>query len=405
MSAEKKQQLEYAVITLLSVIGAMILMAVMQGNGLSSDNPYNTYSLQADSWRQGRLHLGQDYPWLELAIFEGKYFCSFPPFPSYVLFPFTFFCGSNTPDFVIMYLANIILTLYLYKLALKLGVEPEIAMFLTLFVTVGANTIFVMQKPSVWFFAQLLCITTAVPAIYYAYIGKGGWALFLWACSVGCRPMQIVFLPVLLVLLYTHESLKDQGITGVKLLINRWYWCIPMTLIAISYMLLNFLRFGDIFEFGHNYLPEFVRAEKGQFHVDYMAGNIKNLFHLPEVTEEGRLIIDHFGNLNFLLASPIVIAAIMGIVYVVLKRDRKLMGMSLLVMLSVVIYLIITVMHRTMGGWHFGNRYTIDILPYIYVCVGLISAKYPRLVKYFVPLCVFGCLLNGVGTIIVYNGL
>lgn len=404
MNAEKKQQLEYAVITLFSMLGIMVFMASMLGNGLSTDNPYNTYSLQADSWRQGRLHLGHDYPWLELAIFEGKYYCSFPPFPSYVLFPFTFFYGSDTPDFRIMYVINILLTVYLYKLALKLGTSPQAAMFLTLFVTISANTLFIMQKPSVWFFAQLLCVTTAVMAIYYAYIGKGSIALFWWACSVGCRPMQIVFLPVLLVFLYVCERQKQEGVSGVKLILNRWYWIIPMTIVALSYMLLNYFRFGSVFEFGHNYLPEFVRAEKGQFHVDYMANNIKSLFHLPEVTDQGKLVIDHFGNLNFMLASPIVIAAILGLVYATVQRDRKILGMGLLTMVLVVIYLIITVMHRTMGGWHFGNRYTIDILPYIFVLVGLISAKYPKLVKYYVPLCVYGCMLNVVGTIVVFNG-
>lgn len=189
MNAGKKHQFIYGLITLLSMLGIMMFMAMELGNGLNSTNLFNTYSLQADAWRQGRLDLGQNYPWLELAIFEGKYYCSFPPFPSYVLFPFTFFFGSNTPDFIIMYVVNIILTFYLYKLALRIGVKPWIAMFLTLFVTFGANTLFIMQEPSVWFFAQLLCMATAVMAIYYAYIGKGGCALFWWACSVGCRPM------------------------------------------------------------------------------------------------------------------------------------------------------------------------------------------------------------------------
>lgn len=405
MMEEKKQQLAYLVITILSMLGIMMFMSAMLGNGLHSDNPYNTYALQADSWRQGRLHLEQDYPWLELAIYRGNYYCSFPPFPSYVLFPFTFFYGNKTPDFTIMYIVNLIMTMYLYKLALKLGVAPQSSMFLTLFATLGANTLFIMQEPSVWFFAQLLCVTTAVMAIYYAYCGKGCLALFWWACSVGCRPMQIIFLPILLVLLCGAERRKDAGCSVVKIIRSRWYWAIPMAIVAFSYMILNYLRFGSIFEFGHNYLPEFVRAEKGQFHVDYMASNIKCLLNLPDIAEDGRLIIDHFGNLNFMLASPIVIAAILGLTFVVFKRDWKLCRMGILTMVLVTIYLTITVMHRTMGAWHFGNRYAIDILPYIYVLVGLISAKYPRLVKYYVPLCLLGCMLNVVGTIVVYNGL
>lgn len=37
--------------------------------------PYNSYILQAQSWLEGRLDLGRDYPYLELAIFNNKYYC------------------------------------------------------------------------------------------------------------------------------------------------------------------------------------------------------------------------------------------------------------------------------------------------------------------------------------------
>lgn len=49
--------------------------------------PYNSYILQAQSWLEGRLDLGRDYPYLELAIFNNKYYVSFPPFPSYAMLP------------------------------------------------------------------------------------------------------------------------------------------------------------------------------------------------------------------------------------------------------------------------------------------------------------------------------
>ena len=47
-----------------------------------------------------------------------------------------------------------------------------------------------------------------------------------------------------------------------------------MAVIALSYMILNFARFGNITEFGHNYLPEFTRSELGQFNIGYMAENL-----------------------------------------------------------------------------------------------------------------------------------
>ncbi len=400
-----KKYWEYMLVTLLTIGGIFYLMSLFMGFRLTSVNNYNTYSLQADSWRLGRLDMGQDYPWLELAIREGKYYCSFPPFPSYVLFPLTLFFGSSTPDYVLLLLLDLLAAFYLYRLAVKLGVKEETAALLTIFVTVGANTLFVMVSPWVWFLAQLMCFVTAVMAIYYAKMGRGALSLFLWAASVGCRPMQVLFLPVLLLLLYQHEREKDTEVKAMKLVLRRWYWAIPMGLLAISYMLLNYFRFGNILEFGHNYLPEFVRAENGQFHPDYIKTNLPSLFRLPQYNEDGTMLINQFGNLSFFMVCPITVAALLGLGYAIYKKNVHLSIMGILIVVLSDVYLLVVTMHKTLGGWHFGNRYVIDILPYVYLLVGLISAKYPKLAKYCLPLCVFGICLNIVGTVIVYNGL
>ena len=117
------------------------------------------------------------------------------------------------------------------------------------------------------------------------------------------------------------------------------------------------------------------------------------------------MLINHFGNLSFFIACPITVMALAGLGYVIFKRNRQLIAMGVLIVVLSAVYLLIITMHRTLGGWQFGNRYAIDILPYVYLLVGLFIARHPRLTKYCVPLCVFGICLNMVGTVIVYNGL
>ena len=68
---KKKENLEYGIITVLSVGIFLTIAGMLTGKGLQDSTVYNSYALQADSWRQGRLDLGQDYPWLELAIYQG----------------------------------------------------------------------------------------------------------------------------------------------------------------------------------------------------------------------------------------------------------------------------------------------------------------------------------------------
>ncbi|MBS7339015.1 MAG: hypothetical protein KIH00_02045 [Lachnospiraceae bacterium] len=404
MNKERWEYLEYGLLTVVSLLCYLFVLQLLTGQYLWEHNTYNTYALQADSWRQGRLDLGENYSWLEIAEYNGKYYCSFPPFPSYVLFPLTLIFGSNTPDGLVLLFFDVMAVVFLYKIAITLKLSPRAAALSALFFSICTNMTFVFFVPSVWFFAQTLSYSLATAAIYYALKGKGSLSLFLWSCGVGCRPMQAFFVPVLLLILYQKEREKHPEEKWYMLILNKADWGLPALGVAISYMVLNYLRFGNIVEFGHNYLPEFVYEHK-QFSTDYLANNFKMLMNLPDFTEEGRMLIDHFGNLNFLWVNPPILIAVFGIIFACIKKEKKAALLGGVTILLSVVYLIVTMMHATMGGWHFGNRYTNDILPWLFVCFMLVLAKHNRLVKWQIPFAIWGILFNVVGTIIVYNGL
>ena len=404
MNKERWEYWEYGLLTVVSLLCYLFVLQLLTGQYLWEHNTYNTYALQADSWRQGRLDLGENYSWLEIAEYNGKYYCSFPPFPSYVLFPLTLIFGSNTPDGLVLLFFDVMAVVFLYKIAITLKLSPRAAALSALFFSICTNMTFVFFVPSVWFFAQTLSYSLATAAIYYALKGKGSLSLFLWSCGVGCRPMQAFFVPVLLLILYQKEREKHPEEKWYMLILNKADWGLPALGVAISYMVLNYLRFGNIVEFGHNYLPEFVYEHK-QFSTDYLANNFKMLMNLPDFTEEGRMLIDHFGNLNFLWVNPPILIAVFGIIFACIKKEKKAALLGGVTILLSVVYLIVTMMHATMGGWHFGNRYTNDILPWLFVCFMLVLAKHNRLVKWQIPFAIWGILFNVVGTIIVYNGL
>lgn len=395
------ETVSYELLTLCSVFAFLFLLWMFTGKWPLDANTYNSYALQADAWRQGRLDLGQNYTWLELAIYEGKYFVSFPPFPSYLLFPLTFLFGSNTPDNLIICLIIAVLVIYTYRLGKLLGLDDLQSLIGTLLVVIGSNQVFVMVDASVWFFAQTLCFMLSVMSLYYALKGKGGLSLGIWACSVGCRPMQLLFLPVVLLLLY-HK--KKTASSWRDIVSENWKWVIPPAIVGGSYMLLNFLRFGNPFEFGHNYLPEFTEAEFGQFHVNYIAGNVRMLFHWPDFAENGMFTVDHFGNLSMLLVSPVFVLFMIYMLVALAKKEYAIFRTMFLVFALAIAYMLVVVMHRTMGGWHFGNRYTNDLLPWIYFGMLLLQRKYPGLAKIQIPLCIFGMCLNAIGSVVVYNG-
>lgn len=194
--------------------------------------------------------------------------------------------GWNSCDSMIAFAVSLLGAVYAFKILKHFDIESKTAIFFTLLLTVGSNWLMTAQNAWVWFIAQNMAFTLSLMAIYYALKNKIGLSLAFWACAVGCRPFQILYLPALLYLIYNAHKAVNPEDKIIDIIKKRYLTLVPMAVIALSYMILNFARFGHITEFGHNYLPEFTRSELGQFNIGYMAENLKNMFSVPE-TQNG----------------------------------------------------------------------------------------------------------------------
>ena len=348
----------YAFLSGLIAAVVIVVLQIITKQTLFVPNPYNSYMLQARAWLDGRLDLGMDYPYLELAIYNSKYFVSFPPFPSYVMLPFAAL-GFYGCDTFIAFISAVLGAVYSYKLAAEFTDEKE-ALFWAMFVTIGSNVLFTSVNAWVWFIAQNLAFTLTVSAFYYAARGNAGAAFTLWACAVGCRPFQIIYIVVVLYLLcgvYKRQNPSD----GIFDMIKKHIFSVTgACCVAVSYMLLNYMRFGNIFEFGHNYLPEFTRVETGQFNLVYIKQNFKNLFRLPMIVN-GKIEFQNGDGFCMFIASPIIIS-FFAYWLTAQKKDRFVFSTAMALFW---LHLIMITAHKTMGGAHYGNRYVNDTLPLI----------------------------------------
>ena len=382
----------------LSVLVVMLVVAAFTGQWPNQHNPYGSYLLQANAWLEGRLDLGQDYVWLELAIFNGKYYVSFPPFPSYVLLPFAAIFHDNTPDHFIAWAVTLLGVFYavrLYRMTRKDGQSGFWVMFLYL----GTGYLFISMNAFVWFIAQTMCFTLSLMAIVHAKKGQGGIALACWACAVGCRPMVVLYLPLLVWLLWPAKG----ELTLWQWIWKRWYWAVPTLLIAGSYMALNQARFGNPLEFGHNYLPEFVRAPEGQFSLSYFAANFQQLLRLPGWNEtEHRAIFFTGQTMAFWLLNPMYFAIAAAWVYGLVKKRGVIPAVLLPVM--VVAHVVFLCCHRTLGGWQFGNRYLLDMMPWLFLGLLTWMPEDDRFARWSTPLMAWGFAINAIGTMATYNG-
>lgn len=394
-------EIKNIVILCVTVFMALFVLWTFTGAWPWVSQPYNSYVLQAQSWLNGRLDLAENYSHLEIAVFNGKYFISFPPFPSYVMLPFVMFGFDNCDGFIAL-VSALAGAVYAYKILSHFNIKNERAILFSLLLTVGSNHLFTSQIAWVWFIAQNMAFTLSLMAIYYALKRKPGLSLAFWACAVGCRPFQAVYLPILLYLIYKAEKEHDENVKLSGIIATRWKCVIPMAVIALSYMVLNFARFGNPFEFGHNYLPEFTDSQYGQFHPIYIKENISALFRLPKISFKGKWEYQPFNGTNMFLVSPIFIS---WVVYtaVALKRktaDRRLLALAIV---SVAVELLAITAHKTMGGSQFGNRYTNDVLPMAFLCL---SASLPQDGKYDklnYILLFFGFAVNAVGSVLYYG--
>ena len=344
----------------------------------NSPNPYNSYSKQCVAWLQGRLDLGQDYPWLELAVYQGKYYVSFPPFPSYVLLPFAAIWGENTPDGLVALLSVAVGTGYAWAIGTRCSLPVFQRMFLPVFLYGGTGVWQITVDGSVWFLAQNFALTLTLMSFYYGLQGRRGTAVFCLACAVGCRPFQLLYLPLVGYLLWKRLGECPGRQRLRQLLWEKWWVYLPGLLLGISYMALNVLRFGNPFEFGHNYLPEFVHSSEGQFSLSYVGQNVSSLFRLPTWDREtGVVEFPYFNGMHIFLSFPIVLWYLYRLAAVGRGWLSPMAGGRALHLMAgclLLVHLFCILCHKTMGGYHFGNRYLADLLP----CLFLSLAALPQ---------------------------
>lgn len=372
------------------MLGIYIII-YMYCDGVLSNNPYNSYTKQCLAWLDGRLDLGQNYAWLELAIFEGKYYVSFPPFPSYVFLPFVLVFGENNPESFLNLLVALVGVSYCALIAAEYGVNRRYAAMLPVFLYAGNAVFPIVLTNGVWFIAQNMALTFSLMSIYYAKKGRKGLSLFLLCCASGCRPFQVIYLP-LIIQIYMQDS-QPRVVRLKEYFLVKPYVFIPTALLAVSYALLNYARFGNCLEFGHNYLPEFTNSEHGQFHFSYISQNLYNLVRLPDFHFDTKMSIPEFNGMNIFLCFPILLWWGFGSI-----KTKALTPRGLLTVSCVAVHILLLVSHKTLGGYHYGNRYVIDVLPAVFAAVCRMNAN--RKVDrsgLFQVLLLWGCAFHMIG--------
>ena len=335
----------------------------LQGTSPLEPSPYNSYTLQALRWRQGAAALEKDVPHLELAIYKGQYFVSFPPVPGIPVFFLTFLFSENVPDALLteLYLMGACLLFYGF---LARRFAPLASMLISFLFCFASSITPIAANGAVWYQAQALGFLCIAAAVFLMDKDCPTPALFLYALSVGCRPFHVLYAVPLFALYCLRQP-------SLKACIRKLWPGVALGLIvAASYALYNYVRFDDPLEFGHNHLPEFSFQGGTQFSFAHIIKNARTfLFSLPfEQTGTGALGFKAFG-FSLFLANPALLFLLVSALYTLARRHFTLRHAA--VFAPFILHTLLLLSHRTVGGFQWGARYFIDCIPYAFLFLAL----------------------------------
>ncbi len=204
-------------------VGCLAVYALLAGDRLSTHTPYNHFALLADAWLHGHQDIAGGPPIYsgnnDFALFEGKTYISFPPFPAMLVLPLVWIAGSpeNFRDgqfFVWLALICPAVMFLVFEKLRRTGRSPRTEaenIQLALLLAFGTVYFFASVQGTVWYAAEvvamglgalflLFALDAERPALAGAMLG----ALFL------TRPPMILF-GALLVLEAMRVSYKDSA--------------------------------------------------------------------------------------------------------------------------------------------------------------------------------------------------
>lgn len=326
----------------------------------TSSAPY--FNNLADAFMHGQLSLrlipANQH---DLAFFNGQYFMYWPPFPAIILMPFIALFGVGFSD-VFFTLAigalNVTLVAYTFRIVDQQNLIPIDANgrgILTIFFAFGTVHLFLSSLGIVWFTSQVIAFLCSILAFLAAIRLKGYPAFFFTGLALACATLtrnHLIFLGIwpAYFLLQSHKS------SNIKNIISYLFVAaLPIIIAVVVIGLYNYLRFGNILEYGLTYqdFGDFFRPyfqKFGHFNIHYLPTNFYyNFIFYPFPTSDTTLM----GGSLFLL-SPLFFAGF----WAIMDSDTR---KSVIMLCLTIIAITIPILMNIGTGWKtFGPRYTLD---------------------------------------------
>ncbi|MBO0722787.1 MAG: hypothetical protein J2P41_18325, partial [Blastocatellia bacterium] len=344
----------------------------------------------ASAMLHGDLGVKEQPPsWLnEMVPFDGRYYSAFPLGSVLTMMPIALLRTLGLIDyFPGVFLAALlagIATVLLYAFSSKYGDSDERRLVLTLFPIFGTCLWANLAYAGAWHIALGAAMVGQLAALYFILLKPSPLlAGFFFAIAFGNRTEIILLAPIFIYLIY-------RGGTP-----DRWrrilrFIAIPL-LLGCATLAYNYARFGSVIDFGYARIPGVLDEpwyRHGIFSISAIPGNAEAMLWEPwrRLEKFPYLVPSGFGGSIF-LSSPYLI-------YLFRRGARdsilKWLAWGALAVLTLVLWC-----HGNTGGWQFSYRYSIELLPWIFLI--LLESSRKRVSPFEVILLAASIAINGWG--------
>jgi hypothetical protein len=417
--------------------GALIVYVVFAGTYLGTaggrlprHSPYNHYVYLADGWLHGRLSLPGQPPnendWAKVEVLKltdgrevrGIYgsrtggpvdrfyplrgkpetiapgqiasrssirYVSFPPFPAVLMAPFVAIWGLAFNDVLFNALwagLNPMLLFLLLRHLRAIGLSRRTQvedLWLTALFGVGSVYYFCSVVGQVWFTAQIVAVTLSIAFVWASLGGRRPMLAGLFvALGFATRPPWLVaplfFAEVIRAnggwpALRTREARRALGKATLR-------FALPIAVVGSILAVLNVVRFGNPFEFGHKFLAVQWQERMfryGLFNYHFLSRNLAAaLLLLPRVMDHAPYVKISQHGMSVLVTTP-------NLAYSVLPQAPNPLRRALWV--TILTTALPSLLYHNSGYVQFGYRFSLDYLIFFVVLLAISSRPMTKLFK------------------------
>lgn len=311
---------------------------------------------------------------------DGHYYSVFPPGVSFLILP-AMLLGEKFGQPVIFSFAVpglflILTAVFTYLLALRLRLSSRVSLLVALMFSLST----IALGYSVTLYAHIFSAFFLVAGLYFALDPENRQmsSFFVWSfyglSVLVDYPNILVYLPIALLTLYRSFNIKTIDFAGTKKKFLLWrpsplLYSLVFFLLILLLGLYNRVTLGGMFEMAHNYrVTDIVQGA-----ADYHFG----LDHLltPKNAINGLYTLLFSKDRGIIYFCPILILAIAGLFQFVGESRRQILIFCVICYLQLMVY---ASFYDPWGGWSFGPRYLIAIMPLLAVMAGGLYERFRR---------------------------